>query len=79
VLLCGIGLVPASVAQGGRPAHGQGHEAVANSMSVMVRKGSRWKTVVRMRSVLNSPITVSIRALSNASPTLPIEGWMAGV
>jgi hypothetical protein len=34
------------------------------------------ETVVRRHSVLNSPLMVSISALSKTSPTLPIEGLM---
>jgi hypothetical protein len=33
-------------------------------------------TVVRMHSALNKRMIVSIRALLNASPTLPMEGRM---
>jgi len=41
-----------------------------------VSVGAWWNTVVLMHSVLNSPITVSMRALSYASATVPIEGRM---
>jgi hypothetical protein len=45
--------------------------AVAYSTSWTLRYGPSWNTVVRMHSVLNSPITHSMRALSNAH--LPIR------
>jgi len=51
--------------------------AVAYSTSAMVLNGPGWKTVVRTHSALNRPLIVSIRALSYASPTVPIEGLIS--
>lgn len=50
--------------------------AVAYSPSAMVLYGPSWKTVVRTHSALCSPVIVSMRALSYASPTGPIDGAM---
>lgn len=48
--------------------------AVDHLTSARLRQGTWWKTVVRMHSALNSPITVSLRALSCSSATVPIDG-----
>ena len=48
------------------------HAAVSSSMSARVRHGARRLII----SVLYSPVVDSIRALSRASPTMPVEAAM---
>lgn len=51
------------------------HRLVASSTSPSRSNGPLRKgDPIRVHSVLYNPIVVSARALSNASPTLPIEG-----
>lgn len=51
------------------------HNKVASSRSSTPRNGPSWWT----HSVLESPITDSPMALSQESPTMPIEAKRAGV
>ena len=46
---------------------------VVNSTSPRCLSGPVWNGPGRMASVLNSPMIDSIRALSEASPTVPID------